>query len=98
MSDEIYEHGMREGMEIAARARCSNCAHGHELYYGHPRRGGGFGLEWRHEAHHCQCGSWQVWDEMVRRGLLPTPEGWEPGPSHRVPVGGVPSRKDPVEV
>lgn len=84
MSDEIYEHGLREGMRIAAEARCSDCAQGRELYFGFPRGGGSAIREWRHEAHHCRCGAWQIWDEMVRRGLLEAPERWEGQPTHEV--------------
>ena len=32
--------GMAEGMEIAAQARCSDCAAGRERYFGFPRSRG----------------------------------------------------------
>jgi hypothetical protein len=82
---QVYDRGLAEGMEIAARARCSNCAAGWELYYGFARPEGYSAMrQWRHEGNHCQCGAWQIWDEMVRRGLLDRPARWEPQSTHPV--------------
>jgi hypothetical protein len=73
---ESYDRGLADGMRTAAEVECTNCAEGRELYHGHPRDKQGFGREWRHEGHHCRCGAWRIWDDMVRRGLLEEPEGW----------------------
>lgn len=73
---ESYDRGVADGMRAAAELTCSNCADGHELYFGYPRNGGDPAREWRHEAHHCRCGAYRIWDEMVRRGMIEEPEGW----------------------
>ncbi len=69
---DSYDRGLADGMRAAAEATCSRCGDGEAVGFA----GEGYMGTWRHGGDGWACGAWRIWDEMVRRGMLPEPEGW----------------------